>query len=151
MCDIKGFKNYKITKDGEIINKKTKLVLKPSVSKDGYQQLILSKDGKPYTKRIHFIMFETYGNPKLVEKWNSYGGDKRIFHKDGNKLNNKIDNLIPHYAETVRVPDKVYVDGAYIKILRKDTIYHKIETEEEELDRLAEELDKLVASGGVFA
>ena len=51
----------------------------------GYKQCNLYKDGKKYYKRIHRIVAQTYiKNPNNLPQVN---------HKDGNKINNNINNL----------------------------------------------------------
>lgn len=60
-------------------------ILSPRKSKDGYLSVILHKDNKPKTFKIHRLVAETFiPNPENKETVN---------HKDGNKLNNAVINL----------------------------------------------------------
>lgn len=98
---IKGFENYSISNTGLVksiqrtvpvenggrrvdktINER---ILKPALAGMGYQFVCLSKNNIPSNKRIHKLVAEHFIGVKpdnLV-----------INHKDGNKLNNHIDNL----------------------------------------------------------
>ena len=60
-------------------------ILKPSISKCGYKQINLSKNDKKSGKLIHRLVAETF-IPNIDNK-------KCVNHKDGNKLNNNVENL----------------------------------------------------------
>ena len=77
--------SFKHWQDGSIITPTSKeRLLKPHVSKRGYYIVALSK-GKGHIKNIHRLIAQAFiPNPKNL---------KVINHKDGNKLNNSIDNL----------------------------------------------------------
>lgn len=67
-------------------------VLKPHVSKrNGYCYVSLCKDGKATTKRVHRLVYRAFNPgtelPKRYDKWLT------LDHKDGDKTNNRIDNL----------------------------------------------------------
>ena len=73
--------DYTITKNGEIINNKTGKKIKPQLNGKGY--LRVSIGGK--LKFVHRLVAEKYiPNPK---------NKPQVNHKDGNKLNNCVDNL----------------------------------------------------------
>ena len=77
--------NYWITSEGEVVTKKTGLHRKFRKTWDGYYDVTLWKDGKGHTKRVHRLVAEAFlPNPENYPVVN---------HKDGNKLNNNIDNL----------------------------------------------------------
>lgn len=57
------------------------------ISTLGYYQITSKKEGN-YRKMLHRLIFEDYHGTEIPE-------DILIHHKDGNKLNNDIDNLIP--------------------------------------------------------
>lgn len=79
------YKNYYVTKDGRVISKKRNIEIKPNIKKTGYANAILSVEGKILHKSIHRLVAETYiPNPD---------GKPCVNHKDGNKLNNCVDNL----------------------------------------------------------
>lgn len=67
-------------------------VLKQYVNKsNGYCYVSLCKDGKKITKRVHKLVYCAF-NPD-VELPNQYCKELTIDHIDGNKTNNRIDNL----------------------------------------------------------
>lgn len=77
---IKNIENFLIHKDGRIYNVKRKIIMKPRLDK-GYVNVMLI--GKNYP--IHrLVAIQFIPNPENKELVN---------HKDGNKLNNHIDNL----------------------------------------------------------
>lgn len=58
-------------------------LLKPILNKDGYMFVRLCKDGKTKNKRIHKLVVSAF----LGES------DLQVDHIDGNKQNNRLDNL----------------------------------------------------------
>jgi hypothetical protein len=102
MKAIKGFEGlYSITKDGRVLSHK-KMVkvgnnggvetrpeqwLKPSILKrgKGYLRVHLAKNGKKHARLVHRLIAEAFiPNPSNLPQVN---------HKDGNSLNNLINNL----------------------------------------------------------
>jgi hypothetical protein len=86
--DIAGFEGlYQASSLGKIksLVKRSKNVnyLKEGVTKAGYKMVTLCKNKKRYTKSSHRLIAEAF-----------YGLSKNdVNHKDGNKLNNNIENL----------------------------------------------------------
>lgn len=77
--------NYLITNDGKLYNNKTNNWYKGRISDTGYLDYIITVDGKQYSKRAHRLVAEAFiPNPNNFPIVN---------HKDGNKLNNSVDNL----------------------------------------------------------
>lgn len=77
--------NYEISNIGNIINSKTGKHLKVNINHEGYKYVQLSTNGKRRNYRIHRLVAETFlKNEKKLPYVN---------HKDGNKLNNNIENL----------------------------------------------------------
>lgn len=82
---IINYENYYIYENGEVENISTHKILKGSISENGYKYYRLSKDNKKqmfYAHRLvalHFI--PNKHNLPIVN------------HKDGNKLNNNVENL----------------------------------------------------------
>lgn len=73
--------NYAITEQGEVYNSKTKRYLKASIHNTGY--LTVYVDGK--NRLLHRLLAEVFiPNPNNLPCVN---------HKDGNKLNNNLNNL----------------------------------------------------------
>ena len=80
------FTNYIITKDGNVINKKTNRILKLSTAVDGYKVVGLMKDKKQHSKRVNRLVMETYDpidNPHLYE----------AHHENEVKTDNRLENL----------------------------------------------------------
>ena len=77
--DIPGFKSYQASSDGQIRNKKTLRVLKPSI-RNSYLSVSVTKNMKVH--RLVALAFI----PNLENK-------PHIDHIDRNRSNNKIDNL----------------------------------------------------------
>ena len=79
--DKLSLKDYQITKEGQVINKHTGHILSGQPNGKGY--LRVSIGGK--LMFIHRLVAE-----KFLENPNHY---EQVNHKDGNKLNNNVDNL----------------------------------------------------------
>lgn len=86
MKDIPGWEGlYACTSKGDIYSYRTNKFLSPSKSKRGYLHVTFSKDKKRYDYRVHRLVAMTFiDNPENKEQVN---------HKDGDKLNNYIQNL----------------------------------------------------------
>lgn len=88
------FKNYFCDEEGNIYsNYKSSLsLLKSHINKHGYKYVVLYKDKKAITKKVHIVALECFNN-KVYILDNKKGSDLCINHIDGNKLNNNIKNL----------------------------------------------------------
>ena len=83
--EITGYPNYIINDNGEVYNKTTKRHLIGSINEGGYRYYRLSSNGKKKMFYAHRLVAEHFiDNPNDLPVVN---------HKDGNKLNNNIDNL----------------------------------------------------------
>ena len=73
--------NYDITRDGKVINKNTGYQLTPQPNGKGYLRVSIGKQ----LMFVHRLVAEKYiPNPD---------NKTQVNHKDGNKLNNCVDNL----------------------------------------------------------
>lgn len=86
--DISGYEGlYQVSNLGNIrkIWKFKTIMCKPSSDSHGYKQIVLTKDKKRKSYKVHRLVALTFiNNPNNYEEVN---------HKDENKTNNKIDNL----------------------------------------------------------
>ena len=81
---INGFPNYSVSNLGNLMNNKTGKFLKSCI-KGGYLHISLTNGKIKKTLKVHRLVALTFlDNPEKKEQVN---------HKDGNKLNNSIENL----------------------------------------------------------
>lgn len=85
MIPIKGYENYLVTEQGQIINSKTGRALKPSITANGYYRVNLRKNGQTKTLYIHRIVAEAF-----IPNPNNYN---EVNHIDEDKTNNNVENL----------------------------------------------------------
>jgi len=91
---IEGFPNYVIDREGNVIslnyndkrgNKRKSQVIKQSINNDGYKIVRLTNEDGYKNLGVHFLVAKTFiPNPDNKETVN---------HIDGNKENNKVENL----------------------------------------------------------
>ena len=82
---INGYDNYYIYDNGDILNTTTNKILKGSIGEHGYKYYRLSKDNQKKMFYAHRLVAEYF----LENKDNL----PVVNHKDGNKLNNDVNNL----------------------------------------------------------
>lgn len=78
---IEGHPKYAVSNYGNIVNVKSQRVLKQCVNSSGYKKVVLNKENE-YVHRLVATAF--ISNPDCLPEVN---------HKDGNKWNNRVDNL----------------------------------------------------------
>lgn len=83
---IKDYPNYMISSLGRVRNIRTKRLLKACVSNNGYLEVSLWKNNRGKTTLIHRLVYSNFKQDYNLDNY-------VINHIDGNKLNNKIDNL----------------------------------------------------------
>lgn len=85
MRTIEGFENYSISIDGRVWNNKRRRWLADRTHKLGYKKASLSRNGMRFEKLVHRLVGSAYiANPQ---------GLPYINHKNGNKGDNRIENL----------------------------------------------------------
>lgn len=84
---IKDFPSYEIHSNGEVYSFYTNRFMKQSLNGKGYLKVTLTVCGKEITTSIHKLVAIAFlgHNPN--------GNNTVVHHKDGNKLNNNVDNL----------------------------------------------------------
>lgn len=94
--EVKVSNIYMVSKNGTIINKKTKDIIKPSVSKNGYCvcNIKFREDEDYYTIYVHrAVVFSwTQLSDNIIDKI-SNSREFNINHIDENKTNNDLSNL----------------------------------------------------------
>jgi len=84
--DIKGYETLYAASDcGKVFSYRLGRYLKPGTNTHGYLKVVLCKDGKTKTRKVHRLVAETFLEVD----------DDRsdVDHIDGNKINNNVDNL----------------------------------------------------------
>lgn len=76
---------YKVSSNGDVVNTVTGRKLKPNLVKTGYHHVTLCDENGHHQRTVHrLVATEFIPNPNEYEYIN---------HKDGNKTNNRVDNL----------------------------------------------------------
>lgn len=83
---IIDYDNYLISNYGRIINKNTKRLKKTPLDNNGYPHTSLWKENKSKTLQVHQLVYYSFHPNETKEGY-------VINHIDGNKTNNKLDNL----------------------------------------------------------
>lgn len=81
MNGYEGF--YQIGNKGSVKNIKTNKILKPGINSDGYYTVLLSKDGKQKSFKVHRLVAKHFLKEVKIQ----------VNHKNGIKTDNNADNL----------------------------------------------------------
>ncbi len=88
LCKVKGFENckgYYIYDDGRLYTPRRKKFMKPCTDSSGYLYYDIRNTNSIYKcPKVHRLVMLAFSNEEIK---------KEINHKDGNKHNNKINNL----------------------------------------------------------
>lgn len=128
--DIDNWKQYKdtnyyISKDGQVWNSKTKILLKQTPNQSGYIRYTLRIDNKNVSKQAHILVMEVWGDKEIVS-------GQVINHIDGNKTNNNLSNL-----EIVSKQENM-LHACYVLNKNVKPIIQKIENKEIRYSSLSE-------------
>lgn len=82
---IPDFPEYKVTKNGDVIGKRGK-VMTGHVDRCGYKEVLLSYYPNFKNVLVHRLVLSTFKPVPNMDELD-------VNHKDGNKLNNSLDNL----------------------------------------------------------
>lgn len=83
--DIPNYEGlYEISDFGRVRSLYTNKILKPSIDRYGYARFSATKNKTQKTLRVHRLVMEVFA-PRV--------GALQVNHKDGIKLNNRLDNL----------------------------------------------------------
>lgn len=133
VAEIKGYEGkYYVGSNGDIVRKYKKKIklLKPRITHNGYFQICLYRDDKPYNLYVHRIVaIEFIDNPykKL-----------QVNHKNGNKADNSVNNLEwCTSSENHKHKWKYlnYIKGSEIICKETGKIYRSIKTAAKEIGR----------------
>jgi hypothetical protein len=85
---VKAFNNYQVSTKGRVRNKLTKKILRTmSHERGGYYPFVdLRQDGKRKCINVHILVAEYFLGPRSM--------DTEIHHKDMDRFNNNVENLI---------------------------------------------------------
>lgn len=83
--EVEGFPNYKVSNLGRVKSKHKNYIKATRIKNSGYEMTDLYNNGKQKTVMIHRLVAKNF-IPNLE-------GKETVNHKDGNKLNNRVDNL----------------------------------------------------------
>lgn len=84
---VKAHKNspfYEVSNLGRVRNSKTKRILKQFLDDEGYYKITLAKEKKAF--RLNRLVYSSFKD--FIFK------DSQIHHKNGNRQNNNLDNLV---------------------------------------------------------
>jgi hypothetical protein len=126
MAVVAGFSRYAVTEDGQIINRKRKLLLRQAVHKNGYRYVCITDDtGKRRHQYVHRIVLAAFTpNPE---------GYSDSHHIDSDKTNNHRLNLqwVTHKQNLLHMRDFISsrADSHYRLTMADATVIRKRSTE----------------------
>lgn len=85
--DVSGFPGYIVSDQGQVCNERTGRMLTQTVNQQGIVRVGLVKDGVQYKCSVSLLVANRFSEPPYATRCNT------IIHKDGDRLNNRYDNL----------------------------------------------------------
>lgn len=90
------FGKYTVRKDGVVFNKELRMIIRPTLTKQGDYRINLNVKGKKTTQLIHRVLAETYlPNPHRLPYVRFIDGDKSNYHVDNLEWTDQKANHIP--------------------------------------------------------
>lgn len=107
--EIEECKNYKVSNLGYIFSSKRNIILQPCIDSKGYGRVVLFENKKPISVAIHRAVAKAF--PEICGE---YFEGAEADHIDGNKRNNRADNL-----RWVTHKENVYNPNTYFKTIER--------------------------------
>lgn len=90
IVNVSGYEGlYAVSDEGVIYNLKRGTIVTPTLEKDGYLSVRLTKQGRAYPTRVHKVVFYSFFGQKNLTRDDALVLD----HLDGDKTNNRLSNL----------------------------------------------------------
>ena len=133
---IKGEKvPYKISSEGRVMSKITNKILKTTINEYGYEIVGLrTKPKKRVTKSIHRLVAKAFVENPDPDNY------KEINHKDGNKLNNYMDNL--EWTDRSGNMSHAFKTGLKISMKGEDHPMHKHKHTDEKIHEVCKLMEQ---------
>lgn len=105
---------YEISNMGKIKSKRKNKLMNLVEDSDGYLIICLHQNKKQFNKKVHRLIIEAFNGKSELE----------VNHKDGNKKNNKLDNL--EYCTMMQNQQHAWSTGLRKAKSGKDSHYAKL-------------------------
>ena len=122
IVNVLGYEGlYAVTDEGEIYSLKKGEMLKQRINKEGYYEIVLSKDGIKKTLRVHQIVYNSFNGKEydglVIDHINSIKTDNHLdnLRKITNRENVARSKVSP-YGRGVRFFKEINKYGAFISI-----------------------------------
>lgn len=132
---VKGYEErYEISDMGRIRRLSDGGLMRPAINQNGYQHVVLSKNGKTKDFRVHRLVATHFIENKA--------GKRDVNHKNGIKTDNRADNLEwlthseneLHKIYTLGTPSKLLGACRPVKCLNTGVVYRSISEAKRELN-----------------